>query len=200
MPELGPTIRVDGNTIRGLPFDFSSEHTITSFFGAHEQFRKDMGLGPHKGVDFGDAPDGTPLYALTNGVVERSTQVEHTGVGYYIRVKTPDNYIWKYFHLNGPPVLKKGDKVRRGQLVGYVGSTGKATGPHLHLGLEKNAANLDPLPFLTEVATETWGTARAAWEAVMASKGLGNRTLEVQYTEHGAQGVIKFPWEPGVTV
>jgi murein DD-endopeptidase MepM/ murein hydrolase activator NlpD len=84
----------------------------------------------HKGTDFA-APRGTPIYAAGNGVVQRAGP--NSTYGNYIRVKHANGYETAYAHLNGyAKGIKKGVSVRQGQVIGYVGTTGQSTGPHLH--------------------------------------------------------------------
>jgi murein DD-endopeptidase MepM/ murein hydrolase activator NlpD len=84
----------------------------------------------HRGTDFA-APTGTPIMASGSGIIE---QVGWNGAyGKYIRIKHNSKYKTAYAHLNGyARGIKKGAKVRQGQIIGYVGSTGRSTGPHLH--------------------------------------------------------------------
>lgn len=82
----------------------------------------------HPGLDF-SAPEGTPVYATADGVVEVS---ERRGVyGNLVEIDHGYNYMTRFAHLSEMEV-SKGDKVRRGDLLGYVGSTGTSTGSHLH--------------------------------------------------------------------
>lgn len=84
----------------------------------------------HKGVDFA-APSGTPIYAAGDGVVEYSGK--KGGYGNYVRVKHNNQYATAYAHMSKiSPKLAKGKRVRQGDVIGYVGTTGNSTGPHLH--------------------------------------------------------------------
>lgn len=84
----------------------------------------------HKGTDFA-APTGTPIYAAGNGTVERASR--NGGYGNYIRIQHPRGYETAYAHLSRyAKSIKAGRKVKQGEVIGYVGSTGASTGPHLH--------------------------------------------------------------------
>lgn len=84
----------------------------------------------HKGTDFA-APTGTPIYAAGSGTVQRASW--NGGYGNYIRIKHSRGYETAYAHLSRyASGLKPGRKVRQGEVIGYVGSTGASTGPHLH--------------------------------------------------------------------
>ena len=84
----------------------------------------------HRGLDFA-APTGTPIYAAGDGTIDRIGTYGNNGK--YIRITHKNGYQTAYAHMNGfARRLKKGSKVRQGQVIGYVGRTGLATGPHLH--------------------------------------------------------------------
>mgnify|MGYP001224951932 FL=1 len=95
----------------------------------------------HQGTDFA-APTGTPIMASGSGIIE---QVGWNGAyGKYIRIKHNSKYKTAYAHLNGyARGIKKGAKVRQGQIIGYVGSTGRSTGPHLHYEVLVNGKRMN---------------------------------------------------------
>jgi len=105
-----------------------------------------VGGGPsvvHVGADHHDypaadigAPEGAPLYALSNGVVERAWAYPDPRCGIGFTIKTSDRLVWGYCHLSYlDPSVKAGAALQAGAPVGLVGSTGHSTGPHLHLQL-----------------------------------------------------------------
>lgn len=97
----------------------------------------------HKGTDFA-APRGTPVYAAGNGVVERASR--YGGYGHYIRVRHAKGYKTAYAHLSRyARGVKSGRSVRQGQIIGYVGSTGASTGPHLHYEVYKSGKAVDAM-------------------------------------------------------
>ena len=84
----------------------------------------------HRGTDFA-APKGTPIMASGSGIIEVAKW--NGAYGKYIRIRHNSKYKTAYAHLNGyARGIKRGAKVRQGQIIGYVGSTGRSTGPHLH--------------------------------------------------------------------
>ncbi len=90
----------------------------------------------HKGTDFA-APTGTPVYAAGHGVVERASR--YGGYGNYVRIRHANNYKTAYAHLSRyGRGIRSGKRVRQGDIIGYVGSTGASTGPHLHYEVHKN--------------------------------------------------------------
>ncbi len=98
---------------------------------------------PHNGVDFA-APTGAPVRTVADGVVVFSGW--KNGGGNTINISHGDRYETEYMHLSKiTPGLKKGDRVKRGELIGAVGSTGLATGPHLHFGFKDGGKYVNPL-------------------------------------------------------
>jgi murein DD-endopeptidase MepM/ murein hydrolase activator NlpD len=98
----------------------------------------------HAGLDF-SAPQGTPIYATADGVV-RTASYSDVGYGNHVII----NHGYGYQTLYGHMVRVKsrtGQKIKRGEIIGYVGSTGKSTGPHLHYEVHKNGQKLDPVYF-----------------------------------------------------
>ncbi|MEO1028998.1 MAG: M23 family metallopeptidase [Pseudomonadota bacterium] len=97
----------------------------------------------HKGTDFA-APTGTPIYAAGHGTVERASR--YGGYGKYVRIRHANGYKTAYAHMSryGPGV-KKGKRVRQGDIIGYVGSTGASTGPHLHYEVMINGKHVNAM-------------------------------------------------------
>ncbi|MBR1219104.1 peptidoglycan DD-metalloendopeptidase family protein [Bradyrhizobium sp. U87765 SZCCT0131] len=97
----------------------------------------------HEGVDYA-APMGSPIAAAASGVVEKIDQ--QWGYGKYIRIRHDYGYETTYAHIAGVPHgLKVGDRVRQGQTIAMIGSTGLSTGPHLYYEVRINGRNVDPL-------------------------------------------------------
>ncbi len=98
---------------------------------------------PHNGVDYG-APVGTPVLAVGKGTVEFAAY--NGGSGKMIRIRHNGIYSTAYLHLSGfAPGLRRGLQVEQGQVIGYVGSTGLSTGPHLHFSFYENNVFKDPI-------------------------------------------------------
>lgn len=133
----------DGKSTRRLlmktPIDGAR---LTSRFGR----RKHPVLGyvkSHRGVDFG-APTGTPIYAAGDGIVERASRFG--SYGNYIRIRHNGTYKTAYAHLSKyGRGIKKGRRVKQGQIIGYVGATGRVTGAHLHYEVLQNDKRVNPL-------------------------------------------------------
>lgn len=99
----------------------------------------------HPGQDFA-APSGTDVYATGDGIVENTESSEYSGYGNCIVIDHGFGYKTRYAHLQKFNV-KKGQKIKRGNLIGFVGSTGFSTGPHLHYEVEKNGEKVNPVNF-----------------------------------------------------
>lgn len=98
----------------------------------------------HYGMDF-SARKGTPIYATGNGVVKRADN-RSSGYGKHIRIDHGFGYISLYAHLSKYNV-RRGQRVKRGDVIGYVGNTGRSVGPHLHYEIFKDKKKINPLNF-----------------------------------------------------
>jgi murein DD-endopeptidase MepM/ murein hydrolase activator NlpD len=98
----------------------------------------------HAGLDF-TAPQGTPIYATANGVAKIAGNTGN-GYGNYVVLNHGYGYETLYGHMYRVK-LRVGERVRRGEVIGYVGSTGKSTGPHCHYEVHKNGQRIDPVYF-----------------------------------------------------
>ena len=98
----------------------------------------------HKGLDF-TAPQGTPIYATGNGTIEVAGQTGD-GFGNHVVINHGYGYETLYGHMYKVKV-KIGEKVKRGEVIGWVGSSGKSTGPHCHYEVHINGQEVDPVYF-----------------------------------------------------
>ena len=98
----------------------------------------------HKGLDF-SAPKGTKIYATGDGVIQMVKR-DRWGYGTHIIIDHGYGYTTVYGHMSKASV-KKGENVKRGQVIGLVGSTGKSTGPHLHYEVAKNGVQVNPVGY-----------------------------------------------------
>src|SRR5579871_2969089 len=96
----------------------------------------------HAGLDFA-APQGTPIYATANGTVETAGNTGN-GYGNHVVINNGYGYSTLFGHMFKVKV-KPGQKVKRGEVIGYVGSTGKSTGPHCHYEVHRNGDPVDPV-------------------------------------------------------
>jgi murein DD-endopeptidase MepM/ murein hydrolase activator NlpD len=142
----------------------------TPIDGAHITSGFGMRLHPllgysrmHRGVDFG-APTGTAIYAAGDGVVTRAGSV--SGYGNYVEIEHNAQYATAYGHLSAfARGLHEGERVRQGEVIGYVGMSGMATGPHLHYEVHYRGAQIDPLSVRMPATTRVAGDDLKAFEA-----------------------------------
>ena len=133
----------DGNNLRGAFLKTALKFSrISSTFGMRQHPIHGRWMG-HKGVDYA-APTGTPIHSTADGVIEfAGTQ---SGYGNVVIVRHSYKYTTLYAHQSRiGEGMRKGARVAQGQLIGYVGSTGWATGPHLHYEFRVNNQPIDPL-------------------------------------------------------
>ena len=127
----------------------NSGYTISSYYGYRLQI---FGEGNfHSGIDIAGTGYGSPVYASNNGVIE-AIGWDNSGLGYAITINHNNGYYTVYGHMSGfVSGLNVGSTVARGQQIGYVGSSGWATGPHLHFEVRTCPAhkcNINPAPFI----------------------------------------------------
>ena len=98
----------------------------------------------HYGVDLA-APTGTPIYATRSGTVDTATY--GSSAGYYVQINHGDGYKSIYMHMTHY-IVKPGQYVNQGQVIGYCGSTGGSTGPHLHFGISYHGNYVNPANYI----------------------------------------------------
>jgi murein DD-endopeptidase MepM/ murein hydrolase activator NlpD len=140
---------------------------ITSGFG----FRRHPILGynkQHKGIDFG-ARKGTPIYAAGNGTLAKVGWVN--GYGNYIKINHNGSLATAYGHMSRfAKGMRPGVRVKQGQVIGYVGATGRATGPHLHYEVVMNGAQVNPMSVKVPNASKLAGNDLKKFKAITASR------------------------------
>lgn len=163
-------------------------------------YTRSSGFGPrwgtlHAGVDFA-APQGTPIYAAADGVVVQGkdrAQGSVSGFGSWIWIDAQHSCgkDFIYGHVHHPGILvKRGDRVRAGQLIGVVGNEGQSTGPHLHFEVWTSPGRLGG----TAIDPEAWLTRAKAVEP-------GNVSMPAQPTPSGPlQLGGKLVWRPDITL
>ena len=141
------------------PLKFSRISSGFSYARKHPVTRR---VQPHTGVDYA-APTGTPVMTIGDGVV---TSVKYEGAGgNTVRIKHNSVYSTAYLHLSKyAKGLKVGQRVRQGEVIGYVGSTGRSTGPHLDFRVWKNGSPINPLKMDSPPAEPLKGEHKSAFE------------------------------------
>lgn len=117
-------------------------HYLTSDYKTRNKKRK------HSGMDFiGKNYACDHIIAIEKGIV--ATSKYSITAGYYVEVDHGNGYVSRYLHMKkGSILVKKGDKIIKGQVLGYMGNTGASAGAHLHFGMRLNGIDVDPLDFL----------------------------------------------------
>jgi len=128
---------------------------------------------PHTGVDYA-AARGTPVHATADGVV--SSAGDRGGYGNMVEIQHPNGYTTRYAHLSRIATGVRGGKaLKQGELLGYVGMTGQATGPHLHYEVRRNGRAVDPARVILEsgiarelAGEESWAVERSRLSRLLA--------------------------------
>ena len=122
----------------------------------------------HAGVDF-SAPTGTPIYATGDGVVTR-VRTSFGGFGKHVKIDHGYGYETLYGHMSNFNV-KKGQKIKRGECIGYVGNTGKSTAPHVHYEVHKDRKRINPVHFFYQDLNST------EYEEILRLASIENQAL-----------------------
>lgn len=128
-----------------------AQYYLSSTFKQQRNFGENRGSHTHKGEDL-SAPRGTKIYALYDGKVVKNAY-QAGGAGNYIVLQHANGVVTKYFHMRERSTLPVGKTVSAGTLIGYVGSTGRSSGPHLHLEIWVNGVAKNPIPILKQLAS-----------------------------------------------
>lgn len=133
-----------------------SDARLTSGYGMrdHPILRR---RARHNGVDLA-APRGTPVYATADGLVEMAQY--YSSYGNYVQIEHAGEIETRYAHLSSYTV-RPGQQVQMGDLIGYVGSTGRSTGPHLHYEVRVGGDPVNPIPYMTANLEFDYGTGAA---------------------------------------
>ena len=121
------------------------------------------GRRSHNGVDLA-APTGTPIYATADGFVSKAEWF--SSYGKYVSIEHGADLQTRFAHMSKIAV-KSGERVKKGQLIGYVGSTGRSTGPHLHYEVRIAGKPVNPVPYMVE------SEAQRAYALAMGKGGQG---------------------------
>ena len=142
----------------------------------------------HKGTDFA-APRGTPIYAAGNGVIERVGPF--STFGNYIKIQHANGYETAYAHMNGfARGLRRGSHVRQGQIIGYVGTTGQSTGPHLHYEVYINGKAMNAMRLKLPTGRKLEG---AQLQAFLTEKTRIDALREGEQAEHALVAAAEKP-------
>ncbi|MBW3628091.1 MAG: M23 family metallopeptidase [Gemmatimonadetes bacterium] len=136
---------------------------VTSAFGSRRMHPILQRILPHAGVDYG-ARTGTPVRATADGVIALAGR--SGGYGNLVEVQHPNGYSTRYAHLSGfGPGVRRSRWVRQGEVIGFVGMTGLATGPHLHYEVRRDGRAVDPGRIAMAPSFSSGLAADSAWSA-----------------------------------
>ncbi|WP_236612887.1 peptidoglycan DD-metalloendopeptidase family protein [Cesiribacter andamanensis] len=178
----------NGNSMRQAflkaPLNFtriSSRFTMKRFHPVQKRWKA------HLGTDYA-APTGTEIYTVGDGVVVEAGY--NGGNGNYVKVKHNDTYTTQYLHMSKiARGMKKGTRVRQGQVIGYVGSTGLATGPHLCFRFWKNGKQIDPFSIKMPPAEPIGKQHLQAFQEVKQQYAQRLAAIELPEEEHQKEGL-----------
>ena len=120
---------------------------ISSPFGIRRYYGRSSGGGFHNGIDF-EGKTGMPIYAAADGTINH--QGWYFNYGRTVKIGHADNFETLYAHMSRfADGMGPGSRVRKGDLIGYIGSTGRSTGPHLHFSVIVNGQFVDPQPYIS---------------------------------------------------
>jgi murein DD-endopeptidase MepM/ murein hydrolase activator NlpD len=129
------------------------EARVSSPFGTRRYYGRKSGGGFHNGIDF-EGKNGEPIYAAADGTINH--QGWYFNYGRTVKISHADNFESLYAHMSRfADGMGPGSRVRKGDLIGYVGSTGRSTGSHLHFSVIVNGQFVDPAPYISEKGGNT---------------------------------------------
>jgi murein DD-endopeptidase MepM/ murein hydrolase activator NlpD len=171
---------------------------VTSRF-SHRRFHPVLGVfRPHHGVDYG-APVGTPVRATAGGTVLSAGW--DGGGGKTVKIRHPNDYVTCYLHLSRFAAgVRAGSRIAQGEILGYVGATGLATGPHLDYRVQHHGRWIDPLSLksvpaepLSRLELAAFGAARDAMRAGLAAGAPGPAAPASSGSVLAAAGAVAAP-------
>jgi len=148
-----------------MRYPFNNSYPITSPFGMRDNPFATGGRELHDGVDFG-CPANTPILASTPGKITVCTF--STLFGNYVELTESAEIMTRYCHLNAFNV-SLGQNVKAGDIIGWCGTTGRSTGPHLHFGVAQKGTFVDPMQFLNSNNNQAMNNNQKWFEAIDAS-------------------------------
>ncbi len=162
-------------------YPFSGHYRISSSFNPRRRHPITKRISPHNGTDFA-MPTGTTIFSVGDGVVTRIKN--HPYAGKYVEVKHGENYKTRYLHLS-KFLVKRGQKVKRGQRIAMSGNTGRSTGPHLHYELHIKGRVVNPvkakIPMAASIPKENREAFRSRVAKFTAMMETGEPTQLVHY-------------------
>lgn len=140
----------EGNVIGEveLTTNWPAQGYVSDEFGSKQQFRLDWGLGSHTGIDVSNSI-GTPITPFMKGTVIYVDQIDDSACGIHVKLQHEFNVTSTYCHMSQAVDMIPTTSVVPGDVIGYIGSTGASTGPHVHLATYVYGIAINPRTFLT---------------------------------------------------
>lgn len=142
----------NGNRIAELELSTTWPSTgyVSDEFGANQQWRSDRGLGPHSGIDIANEWGliGEPVTPFMVGTILYNDDTDDSPCGKNVKVQHEFNITSQYCHLDSTTNITYGIKVRPGDIIGYMGSSGSSTGSHVHMSIYVYGINVNPRTFM----------------------------------------------------
>lgn len=152
-PQPDPTLPIAGQATGAFQYPLTS-YRFTQAYGCSpfvfEPFDANLGCNFHNGIDLA-ANAWTEIYAADGGVVKFAGWCD-CGLGYYVEIEHGNGFSTVYGHMVDQPPVFAGQAVAQGDVIGFVGSTGISTGPHIHFMLKLAGSTVDPLGYLPELS------------------------------------------------
>jgi murein DD-endopeptidase MepM/ murein hydrolase activator NlpD len=158
----------NGNSVQKIFLRSPVEYKyISSGFTTGKRYVQEFDISTgHRAIDYA-APYGTPIRAVGDGIVTFAGW-DAGAYGYFTAIRHNDTYSTHYAHQSRI-IVKKGERVKQGQIIGYVGSTGLSTGPHLHFEMLKNGVKINPLKEKFPAGKPIAEESKAAFESTIAT-------------------------------
>ncbi len=171
-------------TLSRRPMAYQSSRISSHFGRRRHPIYGDIRI--HWGVDY-PAPSGSAIYAAGDGVVQVAQY--RSGYGNYVRIRHNSEYSTAYGHMKGyAKGIRSGVRVKQGQIIGYVGSTGRSTGPHLHYEIIRNGQRVNPLTVKATASENLSGKNLTNFKSTVAKiKETRNKILATNKTEDQPQ-------------
>lgn len=158
--KLVETFDPNGNKVAEIPISstWPARGYVSDEFGTWEQWRKNRGLGPHSGIDIANERglSGEPVTPFAVGKIIYVDNDPAGDCGKAVKLDHGNNITSQYCHLDSAVDLPFGTEVKPGDLIGYMGSTGESTGPHLHFMVYIYGVAVNPRTFLTGEPVATY--------------------------------------------
>ena len=140
----------DGNKTAEIELttNWPAQGYVTDEFGTYQKFRQELGLGTHSGIDIANVMY-TPITPFMEGTIVYSDDIDDSACGKNVKIQHEHNITSVYCHMDSTAKIVPTTEVKPGVVIGYMGSTGSSTGPHVHLTTRVYGILVNPRTFLS---------------------------------------------------